>query len=69
VSNEEIRERRLYLKRALEEAQSLLDSYTGDTNGRHDLSKRIGLLWNAYAGCGGNWRDLENVRRKQRAKK
>jgi hypothetical protein len=54
-------ERRRYLKRALEHAQQELDSYVGDDNGKADRSRQVQHLWNAYAGAGGNWRDLKHV--------
>jgi hypothetical protein len=61
-------ERRAYYKKALEEAQAKLDAYSGDDNGRHDLSKQVQHLWNAYAGAVGNWADLSHVKAKRRKK-
>jgi hypothetical protein len=53
MSNEETRERREYLRRAIEHAQKRPDehreNHPGDVAGAHDISKQIGHLWNAYA--------------------
>jgi hypothetical protein len=68
MSDAQTNERRAYYKRALEHAQAQLDNYTGDHNGRHDLSKQVQHLWNAYAGAGGNWADLSHVKAKRRKK-
>jgi hypothetical protein len=68
MSNAQTDEQRAHYKRALEHAQAQLDNYTGDHNGRHDLSKRVQHLWNAYAGAGGNWADLSHVKAKRRKK-
>jgi hypothetical protein len=45
-------ERRAYYKKALEEAQAKLDAYSGDDNGRHDLSKQVQHLWKRLCRCG-----------------
>jgi hypothetical protein len=64
VSNAQNDDLRAYYKRALEAAQARLDAHDGsDVSGRHDLSKQVQRLWNAYASHGGNWRDLEHVKK------
>jgi hypothetical protein len=68
MSDAQTDERRAYYKHALEEAQAKLDAYGGDYAGRHDLSKQVQHLWNAYAGAGGNWADLSHVKAKRRKK-
>ena len=68
MSDAQNNERRAYYKHALEEAQATLDAYSGDHNGRHDLSKQVQHLWNACAGAGGNWADLSHVKAKRRKK-
>jgi hypothetical protein len=62
VSDAQTNERRAYYKAALEAAQAKLDAYDGDYAGRHDLSKQVGHLWNAYASHGGAWADLAHVK-------
>jgi hypothetical protein len=58
MSDAQADELRRHLQHALEEMQQQLDNYSGDDNGRRDLSRRCQLLWNNFAAAGGSWADL-----------
>jgi hypothetical protein len=68
MSDAQTNERRVHYRHALEEAQRKLDAYSGNDNGRKDLSRQVGHLWLSYAVADGNWANLSHVKAKRRKK-
>jgi hypothetical protein len=61
MSNEELHQRRAYLRNAIAEAQKRQNEYRGDHAGAMDLSKQISVLHTALLTAGGSMHDKEAI--------